>query len=98
MRRFKYYDLILALFAAVLLISNISATKVVSFGPIITDGGAVLFPIIYILGDILTEVYGYKHARRAIWMGFIIMILGGCGIYNRTLSPTGVSIHRSGRF
>ena len=45
MRRFKYYDLILALFAAVLLISNISATKVVSFGPIITDGGAVLFPI-----------------------------------------------------
>ncbi len=76
MRRFKYYDLILALFAAVLLISNISATKVVSFGPIITDGGAVLFPIIYILGDILTEVYGYKHARRAIWMGFIVMLLG----------------------
>ncbi|MBP7775163.1 MAG: queuosine precursor transporter [Candidatus Saccharimonas sp.] len=76
MRRFRYYDIILALFAAILLISNIAATKIVSFGPIITDGGAILFPLIYILGDVLTEVYGYKHARRAIWMGFIIMLVG----------------------
>ncbi|MGB3024149.1 MAG: queuosine precursor transporter [Candidatus Saccharimonadales bacterium] len=76
MRRFRYYDIILALFAAILLISNIAATKIVAFGPIITDGGALLFPLIYILGDVLTEVYGYKHARRAIWMGFIIMLVG----------------------
>lgn len=58
-----------------LLISNLSATKIISFGPIITDGGAILFPLIYILGDILTEVYGYKRARRAIWTGFITMLL-----------------------
>lgn len=73
--RFKHYDITLALFVTALLISNLSATKLVAFGPIITDGGAVLFPIIYILGDILTEVYGFKYARRAIWAGFGVMLL-----------------------
>lgn len=73
---FRYYDVIVAFFAAMLLISNISATKLVAFGPIITDGGAILFPLIYILGDVLTEVYGYAYARRAIWTGFGVMILG----------------------
>lgn len=76
MRKFKYYDIILALFVAALLISNIAATKVVAFGPIIMDGGALLFPLIYVIGDILTEVYGYKYARRAIWTGFIVMLIG----------------------
>src|SRR5690554_6838842 len=72
---YKYYDLILALFASVLLISNLGATKLIEFGPIITDGGAVLFPLVYIFGDILTEVYGYQYARRAIWTGFFVMLL-----------------------
>ncbi len=75
MRKFRYYDLILALFAAVLLISNLSATKLISFGSFLTDGGAILFPLVYIFGDILTEVYGYKYARRAIWTGFVVMLL-----------------------
>lgn len=74
-RQFLYYDLILAAFTSMLLISNLSATKLIAFGPIITDGGAILFPLIYILNDVLTEVYGYKHARRAIWMGFAVMLL-----------------------
>lgn len=73
--KYQYYDLILASFAAVLLISNLAAVKLIAFGPIITDGGAVLFPLAYIFGDILTEVYGFRHARRAIWMGFFIMLL-----------------------
>lgn len=72
---YKYYDLILALFASVLLISNLGATKLIAFGPIITDGGAILFPLAYIFGDILTEVYGFKYARRAIWTGFLVMLL-----------------------
>ena len=72
---YKYYDLILALFAGVLLISNLGATKLISFGFVITDGGAVLFPLVYIFGDILTEVYGFKYARRAIWTGFFVMLL-----------------------
>lgn len=75
MKRLRYYDLIVAIFAAVLLISNLSATKLISIGPLILDGGAVLFPLIYIFGDILTEVYGYKYARRAIWIGFGVMLL-----------------------
>lgn len=58
-----------------LLISNLGATKLIAFGPIITDGGAVLFPLIYIFGDVLTEVYGYKYARRAIWTAFGVMLL-----------------------
>ncbi len=74
-KNFIYYDLILAVFAAVLLISNLAATKLIAFGPIITDGGAILFPLVYIFGDILTEVYGYKYARRAIWTGFGVMLL-----------------------
>lgn len=75
MKRLRYFDVILALFAAVLLISNLSATKLIAFGGIITDGGAVLFPLVYIFGDVLTEVYGFKYARRAIWTGFGVMLL-----------------------
>ncbi len=75
MKKFRYYDVVLALFASALLISNISATKLIAFGPVLTDGGAVLFPLIYIFGDILTEVYGYRYARRAIWAGFAVMLI-----------------------
>lgn len=64
------YDLVVALFCAFLLISNVAATKLIAFGPIITDGGAFLFPLTYILGDLLAEVYGFRRARRAIWIGF----------------------------
>jgi len=66
----KYFDLIMALFVAVLLISNIASTKIVLLGPFTFDGGTLLFPVSYIFGDILTEVYGYTRSRRVIWMGF----------------------------
>lgn len=78
---FRYYDIILAFFVAVLLISNIGATKLIEIGPFITDGGAILFPIAYIFGDILTEVYGYRKARRAIWTGFAVMVLAVATFY-----------------
>ncbi len=55
---------------AVLLISNISATKLVELLGFPFDGGTLLFPLSYIFGDILTEVYGYARARRIIWLGF----------------------------
>lgn len=74
-KQYRYLDIIIAFFAAMLLISNLAATKLIAFGPIITDGGAVLFPLIYIFNDVLTEVYGYKQARRAIWIGFAVMLL-----------------------
>lgn len=73
--QYRHYSTLLVLFVVVLLISNISATKLISFGPLILDGGAVLFPIAYVLGDIITEVYGFRYMRRAIWTGFACLLL-----------------------
>ena len=72
-RGYRYFDLIMALFVAVLLISNVaSAAKIVSLGlPVLTfDAGTLLFPVSYIFGDVLVEVYGYRRSRRVIWIGF----------------------------
>lgn len=74
-RRYKYFDIILGLFVAVLLISNVASSKVLDLGPFTFDGGTILFPISYIFGDILTEVYGYKRSRRVIWTGFFAAFL-----------------------
>ena len=77
MKSYRYFDLVMAAFVAVLLVSNIaSSAKIVDWGVSIYglrlsfDGGTLLFPLSYIFGDILTEVYGYAHSRRVIWMGF----------------------------
>ncbi len=75
MKQFKYYDIILGLFVAVLLISNVASSKVLDLGPFTFDGGTILFPISYIFGDILTEVYGYRRSRRVIWTGFLAAFL-----------------------
>lgn len=64
-----------ALFVALLLISNIAATKGLQFGPIITDGGVFLFPLTYIVGDVLAEVYGLKAANKVIITGFVMTLL-----------------------
>lgn len=69
------YPYVIAVFAALLLLSNIGAVKLIDFGPIITDGGAFLFPLVYIVGDVLSEVYGLKAARRAIFLAFGLSIL-----------------------
>lgn len=66
-----YFDLILAAYCVTLVLSNIGATKGVQFGPIITDGGFFLFPLAYVLGDVVSEVYGFKAARRAIFTSFL---------------------------
>jgi uncharacterized integral membrane protein (TIGR00697 family) len=66
----RAYDLVLAAFVAVLLISNVASTKILVLGPFTFDGGTILFPASYIFGDILTEVYGYRRSRRVIWAGF----------------------------
>jgi len=67
----KHLDSITALFVAVLLISNIASTKILNLGPLTFDGGTLLFPLSYIFGDILTEVYGYGRSRKVIWLGFM---------------------------
>jgi uncharacterized integral membrane protein (TIGR00697 family) len=74
-RQFRYFDILVALFVAVLLISNIASTKILTLWKFTFDGGTLLFPLSYIFGDILTEVYGYKRSRRIIWLGFISALL-----------------------
>lgn len=77
----KYYPIFVAVFTALVIISNLTATKGVAFGPIIgnwsiiTDGGFIVFPLTYVIGDVLSEVYGFKAARRAIYLGFAMNIL-----------------------
>lgn len=71
----KYYPMFVAVFTALVIISNVTATKGVAFGPIITDGGFIVFPLTYVIGDVLSEVYGFKAARRAIFLGFAMNIL-----------------------
>ncbi len=73
--RLKYFDMIMAFFIAVLIISNIVSAKIVAVGPAVFDGGTILFPLAYVFGDIFTEVYGYARARRVIWTGFGALIL-----------------------
>ena len=82
MRSYKYFDIIMAFFVAVLITSNIaSSAKIVDWGinlfgiPLAFDAGTLLFPISYIFGDILTEVYGYQRSRRVIWTGFFALAL-----------------------
>lgn len=75
MNQYRYLDRITGLFVAVLLISNIASVKIVTVGPFTFDGGTLLFPLAYIFGDVLTEVYGYRAGRRVIWTGFAALAL-----------------------
>ena len=59
-----------ALFVTVLLTSNLIAVKLVAFGPLTLPAAVIVFPLSYLFGDVLTEVYGYATTRRVIWLGF----------------------------
>lgn len=70
-RNFKYYNMVMAAFVAVLLCSNlIGPGKVASLWGYSFGAGVLFFPISYVFGDVLTEVYGYARARRVVWVGF----------------------------
>ena len=93
-RCYKYYDFVSAAFVAVLLISNIaSVAKIIDWGvsifglPLAFDAGTLLFPISYIFGDVLTEVYGYKQSRRVIWSGFAAALLMAFTFWVVSLMP-----------
>lgn len=60
-----------ALFVTVLLTSNLIAVKLVAFGPWVLPAAVIIFPLSYLFGDVLTEVYGYATTRRVIWLGFV---------------------------
>ena len=70
-RSYKYYDLVMAAFVCVLLCANlIGVRKIVEIGGFELGAGNLFFPISYLFGDVLTEVYGYKRSRRVVWAGF----------------------------
>ncbi|MCP9272282.1 queuosine precursor transporter [Mycolicibacterium arenosum] len=76
-----YYPILVAVFTALVIVSNLTATKGVAFGPILTDGGFIVFPLTYIIGDVLSEVYGFKAAGRAIILGFLMNILAAVALW-----------------
>ena len=111
----SHYDLFVGIFVGLLLLSGVTAAKLFygptipvfsdlfyGGGPLIFDGGAFLFPLAYIVGDILAEVYGYRRARRAIFIGFLMLIVAaltyqvvalttpvkGFEAWNEALAPT----------
>lgn len=93
-RSYRYFDLILALFVTVLLLSNLlSSAKIIdlgfSLGPLslIFDAGTLVFPISYIFGDILTEIYGFRRSRRVIWAGFGASVLLGLFVWLAGVLP-----------
>jgi len=70
-RTYRYYDLVMASFVTVLLCANvIGAAKAAQIGPFTFGAGVLFFPISYVFGDVLTEVYGFARARKVVWAGF----------------------------
>ncbi len=82
-----YYPALVAVFTALVIISNVTATKGVEFGPIITDGGFIVFPLTYVIGDVLSEVYGFRAARRAIFLGFAMNALAALAFWITVYLP-----------
>ena len=78
---YRWFDFFVALFVTSLIISNIIAAKLVVLGPWVLPAAVILFPIAYIVGDVLTEVYGYARARRVIWLGFFANLLAVVAIW-----------------
>jgi len=93
-RIYRYFDLVMAAFVTVLIVSNIaSSAKIVDWGisifsiPLAFDAGTILFPVSYIFGDILTEVYGFRRSRRVIWTGFACLALTSLVLFFVRIMP-----------
>ncbi len=86
----RWLPTITAVFCTVLVISNVAAIKPLSIPGlpfILMDGGNLLFPISYIFGDVLVEVYGYAQARRIIWLGFVLNVFAATSFAIVALLP-----------
>ena len=81
------FVIITALFVTCLLTANIVGVKVASIGPFTLPAAVILFPFSYIFGDILTEVYGYRQARRVIWLGFLCNLIAVVTIWVGQILP-----------
>jgi len=79
--RYRYFHAVAAGFATCLVISNIIAVKAIAVGPFFLPAAVIIFPLSYLFGDILTEVYGYSRARQVIWIGFACNALSVAAIW-----------------
>lgn len=86
-RPFRNLDIFTTAFAIVLLLSNLVSMKLVNFLGMSPDAGLSLFPFSYILGDVLTEVYGLAQARRAIWIGFGALLFSAAYLSGIAYAP-----------
>ncbi len=82
-----YFVIVVAVFLTSLLIANIIAVKLIDLGGLILPAGTIIFPISYICGDVLTEVYGYRRARQVIWLGFACNLLAVAAIWAGQVLP-----------
>ena len=84
---YRWFPFVEAVFVTTLIVSNIIAVKLVNIWGLFLPAAVVLFPIAYIFGDILTEVYGYARARQVIWTGFFCNLLMVIAIWIAGLLP-----------
>ncbi len=81
------FIVLVALFITCLIAANITAVKFVSLFGLLLPAAIVIFPVSYILGDVLTEVYGYRQARRVIWLGFLCNLIVVAAIWVGQVLP-----------
>jgi hypothetical protein len=86
-KTYRWYTLVTAIFVTTLIVSNIIAVKLIQIGVFIVPAAVIIFPVAYIFGDILTEVYGYARARQAIWIGFLCNFLAVIAIWISGMIP-----------
>ncbi|MBI3738857.1 MAG: queuosine precursor transporter [Chloroflexi bacterium] len=86
-RSYRWFPFVTALFVTTLIISNIIAVKLVNLFGLFVPAAVILFPIAYIFGDVLTEVYGYARARQVIWTGFFCNLLAVIAMWIGGLLP-----------
>jgi len=84
---FTAYEILVALFITVLIVSNIASTKIVHFYSLTFDAGTILFPLAYIVGDIITEIYGFRKMRRLIYLGIGMLLITTLTFYIVGLLP-----------
>ncbi|MGB7097059.1 MAG: VUT family protein, partial [Anaerolineales bacterium] len=78
---YKWFHVVTAMFVTSLIVSNIIAVKLISIGGLVLPAAVILFPVAYIIGDVLTEVYGFAKARQVIWTGFFCNLIAVIAIW-----------------
>ncbi len=92
------YELLAGLFVMTLIVSNIASTKIVAVGPLVFDAGTILFPLAYIVGDIVTEVYGYRKMRSLLYVGISTLLLTMLTLWVVQVLPSAADWHNQAAY